>query len=137
MYQLVGGCHCGNIRLDIGLSRAPEMYAPRACDCDFCRNHGAAYVSDPKGSLAVRIEDAGKAQRYRQGSGSAECLLCTNCGVYVGAFYRDSDGHEYGTVNVRILGGETRFRAEQVVSPKTLSPEEKAQRWRAIWFPLP
>ena len=125
-----------NIRLDIGLSRVPEMYAPRACDCDLCRKHGATYLSDPNGSLAIRIDDAGRAQCYRQGSGSAECLLCTNCGVYVGAFYRDSNGLSYGTVNVRVLDGETKFRAEQFVSPKTLSADEKSERWRAIWFPL-
>jgi hypothetical protein len=127
-----GGCHCGNILMEINLLRPPETYIPRACDCDFCTKHGAAYVSDAKGSLVVRIKDEGETRMYRQGSGQAEFLLCRNCGVLVGVFYR-SEGRLYGTVNAKVLGAE--FAAPRPASPKQLSDEDKVQRWQELWFP--
>jgi hypothetical protein len=133
MHQVNGGCHCGNIRLDIELTRAPGEYSPRACDCDFCRKHGAAYISDAHGSLVIRIRDERERGMYRQGSGMAECLLCRNCGVLVGACYR-SDGRLYAAVNAKVVDAGTAFAAEQSVSPKQLSAGQKTDRWKAIWF---
>ena len=131
--MLTGACHCGNLRLEVQLTRAPASYSPRACDCDFCRKHGAAYVSDPQGTLVVRISDEQFAGRYRQGSGLAELLFCRNCGVLIGALYRD-DQRLYGVVNAKVLDAREGFGPEQPVSPRLLSPEDKAARWQNIWF---
>lgn len=133
MRQLSGGCHCGNISVELQLTATPESYRPRACDCDFCRKHGAAYVSDAKGSLAVRIKDEGERSTYRQGSGQAEFLLCRNCGVLVGAFLRRGS-QIHATVNVRALANAAAFGSEQIVSPQKLSGDQKVQRWQDIWF---
>ena len=133
MYKLGGGCHCGNIRVELELTRAPGAYHPRACDCDFCRKHAAAYVSDPQGSLAIRITDEAQAARYRQGSGTAELLLCRNCGVLVGALYR-GDARLYAAVNARVLEPGAQLGHQQPVSPRTLAVRDKVQRWRDIWF---
>src|SRR5690348_18095264 len=62
----------------------PGSYHPRACDCDFCRKNAAAYVSDPQGSLGIRVQDARCLGNYRQGSGVAECIFCAKCGVLIG-----------------------------------------------------
>src|SRR6185312_13731802 len=74
MHKLKGQCHCGNVRVEIELVRSPETYNPRACDCDFCSKHAAAYVSDPQGSLLMQVRDDAGISRYRQGSGAAECI---------------------------------------------------------------
>jgi hypothetical protein len=132
--ELKGGCHCGNIILRIELMRAPDTYNPRACDCDFCRKHGASYVSDPHGSLLVQVADQREIVMYRQGSGIAECLVCRICGVLVGACYR-SEGQIYGTVNAKAVDAGTAFGAEQSVSPKQLPVNEKEDRWKRLWFP--
>ncbi|MFC5300276.1 GFA family protein [Azospira restricta] len=132
-YHLRGGCHCGALRIDIGLPRPPETYGPRACDCDFCRKHGAAYFSDPDGSLRVMVGDARFLGRYRQGSGIAECLLCTNCGVLLGVAYRE-DERLYAAINYRVVEGGVVFGEAQPVSPKTLTANEKVRRWKALWF---
>jgi hypothetical protein len=134
MYSLSGGCHCGNAQVRLELTREPASYRPRACDCDFCRKHGAAYLSDPRGTLAIRVRDASNMRAYRQGSSLAECLVCKNCGVMVGVIYR-SDDRVIGAVNVKAIEGGTDFAAEQPVSPKALSGEEKIARWQDIWFP--
>jgi hypothetical protein len=133
MHSLSGGCYCGNVLLDLQLRNEPGSYQPRVCDCTFCRKHGAAYISDAQGSLRIRIKDQGRSGTYRQGSELAEMLLCTQCGVLVGALYR-AEGRIYATVNVRAVEGAESFGAQQPVSPKKLSPDAKISRWKDMWF---
>ncbi len=133
MHKVTGGCHCGNILVSLELTNAPETCHPRACDCDFCRKHGAAYISDARGSLLIAIRDPREYRAYRQGSGQAEFIVCATCGVLIGVLHRD-DGRLHGAVNVKALESAAQFAAEQVVSPKQLAPEKKVQRWRDVWF---
>jgi hypothetical protein len=133
MRQLSGGCHCGNLRVEVSLTRQPDSYQPRACDCDFCRMHGAAYISDPQGSVVVRVKDESNRGSYRQGSGQADLIYCRHCGVLVGATYEEA-GRVYATVNSKVIDGSTPFGPEKAASPKTLTGAQKATRWRDIWF---
>jgi hypothetical protein len=125
--QVTGGCHCGNVRVSLELPRPTAEYSPRACDCDFCRKHAAAYISDAKGALSIAITDERELARYRQGSETAEFLVCRRCGVLVAVTH---DGH--ATVNARVV--DAAFAAEQAVSPKQLSAEDKVKRWQQVWF---
>lgn len=131
--KYTGSCHCGNISVVMHLAGNPGAYAPRACDCDFCRKHAAAYLSDPQGKLAITVRDADRAGHYRQGSGSAEFLLCTRCGVLIGVCYAEA-GRRYAAVNVRILDEPGLFAAETPVSPRLLAVNDKIARWKAAWF---
>ena len=133
MHHLEGSCHCGNIQLDIGLSNAPSEYAPRACDCDFCRKHGASYISDPRGSLRIEVEDSRLLGKYRQGSETADCLLCTRCGVLIGVVYKDGE-RLYATVNSRVIDDGGGFGETVSVSPKVLSAADKIRRWKELWL---
>jgi len=133
MHPLKGGCHCGNILLELQLTHEPGSYHPRACDCAFCRKHGAAYISDSQGSLRIRINDPSRSATYRQGNELADMLLCTHCGVLVGAVYR-AEGRIYATVNVKVIEGAAAFGAEQPVSPQKLSGDAKIARWKDLWF---
>ena len=132
MHRLAGGCHCGNIRIELELTRSAATYNPRACDCGFCRKHQAAYVSDPQGSLRIRIRDERDCGRYAQGSGQAELLLCRHCGVLVAPLYRDA-GRLYAAVNVNVVEG-AEFGPRQSVSPQTLGAGDKVARWKDLWF---
>ena len=131
MHTVNGGCHCGNIRVELALTAAPGDYAPRECDCAFCRKHRAAYVSDPRGSLLISVRDERQSGRYRQGSGQAEMLLCRNCGVLVGALYRDG-ARTYAAANAS--AADAQFGTRQPVSPATLSDADKVRRWKDLWF---
>jgi hypothetical protein len=133
VHALRGGCHCGSIRAELELTRSPDSFHPRACDCDFCRKHAAAWVSDPEGSARIRISHERRALTYRQGSGQAELLLCGHCGILVAALYRSAE-RLYAAINARIFHGAAAFGSEQPVSPKTLSERQKAERWQDIWF---
>jgi hypothetical protein len=133
MHELKGGCHCGNIYVEVVLPRAPSTYNPRACDCDFCRKHGASYISDPQGSVRIQVKDPQQLGKYRQGSGIAECLICRNCGVLVGVVY-EAGGRLYAGINSKVIDGTPGFAAEVPVSPKYLSDDKKVVRWKDLWF---
>jgi len=133
MHTVSGGCHCGNIRVQLQLTREPAAYHPRACDCDFCHKHSAAYVSDPQGSLHLQIRDAAEAGRYRQGSGQAQLLLCKRCGVLMAALF-EADGELHAAANARAVAPPGSFGMDRVVSPQTLAAADKARRWRELWF---
>jgi len=134
MHRIHGQCHCGNITVEVGLPKPPQSYSPRVCDCDFCRKHGAAYLSDIDGSLNFTITGQTQAAPYRQGSGVAEFIICRQCGVLVGAFHVDGS-RTLGVVNVRALDGVGAFGQAQPISPKTLTAAQKIERWRTLWFP--
>lgn len=133
MYKVKGGCHCGNIRLEAQLTRAPETYSPRACDCDFCRKHGASYLSDPDGALQIHVRDMDLLGKYRQGSGIADCLFCKCCGVLIGVTHR-INGQLCGAINTQAVEDGTIFGEKKPVSPKELSASAKTERWNGVWF---
>ena len=135
--MLTGGCYCGNLRLDVSLSKPPADYQPRACDCEFCCKHGAAWLSDADGALAIQVNDANQLRRFRQGSEQAEFLLCAQCGVLVAVSY-EAGGSRFAAVNVRAVNAPADravlFAAPVPASPQKLSAEEKAGRWQQLWF---
>ncbi len=133
MFDLKGGCHCGNIHMEIHMSRRPSEYHPRACDCDFCKKHGAAYLSDPGGSVRIHIKDEHSSGKYRQGNELAEFLYCRNCAVLIAALY-ENNGRLYAAVNANAIKERADFAEQRAVSPKTLSGAEKMQRWQDVWF---
>ena len=129
-----GGCHCGQLRVDFSSALDPASMIPRACDCTFCEKHGAAYVSDPAGRLSIVASGADALRRYRQGSQTAEFLLCDRCGVLVAVIFDDGT-RVYGAVNVRSLERPTDFGTAVPASPQSLAPGEKVARWSQLWIP--
>ena len=129
-----GGCHCGALRFQFSTAQRLPAFAPRACDCDYCTRHRAAWVSDAAGSL--RIEAAGaRLRRYRQGSGQAEFLLCAECGVLVAVVARTDDGRLLGAANRNAFDGREAFAGGTTVSPRQLGPGAKLARWSQLWTP--
>ena len=126
-----GGCHCGRIAFGMTLSRPGSDYTPRACDCSFCRKHGAAWLSDANGTLRVRLR--GEPLVYRQGSAQAEFIACAHCAVLV-LVRHEHDGHTHAAVNVRALDDAEAFAAAQGASPQRLGADEKRERWSQLWF---
>ena len=80
-----GGCHCGNLRVRLRLTRPPAENPLRSCSCSFCRAHATRTVSDPAGLFEVWAEDWSLVEPYRFGSRTADYLVCRRCGVYIGA----------------------------------------------------
>ena len=128
---LKGHCHCGSVSVTAGFTRDLTDYAPRACDCDFCQMHNAAYLSDPDGSLTFHTDDSSSIRRYRQGAELADMLFCGHCGVLLGAQYKESES-VFGVVNARLFSQA--FGETQPASPKQLAPRDKTNRWKRLWF---
>jgi hypothetical protein len=132
--KLRGGCHCGQLRVAFSTGLDPAQINPRACDCSFCRKHGAAYISDPTGQLVITLADPPALHRYRQGSHTAEFLICDRCGVLV-AVLVDHDARLYGAVNARCLDAFVDFGPAVPASPQQLAASEKLARWLRLWVP--
>ena len=133
-HLLHGACHCGRLALVFETDQAPAALTPRACDCRFCRKHGAAWVSDPVGALCITAREMDGWGEYRQGSGAARFLLCRDCGVLVAVIFA-YQGRVYGAANATCLEDATTLGATVAASPQRLSPAEKVARWRQRWIP--
>jgi len=96
--------------------------------------HGAAYISDPAGKLRITSSAPSVLRSYRQGSGTAEFWLCSECGVLVAVTF-EHDGRLYGAVNATCLDDALEFEASIPASPQALSPEQKVARWLQVWVP--
>ena len=135
-YRLSRGCACGNVQVLADLSMAVEGYQPRRCDCDFCMQHGAAYLSDPAGTLHITVQNPGRISRYRQGNQLADFLICSSCQELICVVYTEASGKQLATLNVQPCLSQHAFAEPQMVSPKQLNAAEKTARWSTLWFPL-
>lgn len=97
-----GGCHCGAVAYSYETELPPPSWAIRACQCTFCRAHGASTTSDPHGLVEFRIDTPERLSRYRFGHGITDFLVCAECGVYVGAMTKVS-GALLAIINVNAL----------------------------------
>jgi hypothetical protein len=125
-----GQCHCGAIGIAF---ETGKPLSPRACQCGFCRRHGARSVSDPDGSavLTLKIEPI----RYRFAGRSADYLICPRCGIYVGAT-ATIGGLDLVTLNLDAFDDPHPELAGAPVSYDAESPETKVERRRARWTPV-
>ena len=130
-----GGCHCGRLRVSFTTAHAPKDLPLRACQCTFCRRHGALTTSDPDGEMVLTATEAPPGGWYQFGTGVTDFWVCPACGVYVGA-YVEVDGRGRAVVNARALDA----RAEFTQSPAAMdygqeTREGKLERRGRVWSP--
>ncbi len=131
-----GDCHCGVIRWCFVTRIAPPEWIVRACQCSFCRAHGARCTSDPAGTVEFSVSDQGTLQRYRFGLETADFLVCTKCGVYVGAVM-DGPAGMFATLNLNSM--KTPVKGLQDAAPVSYESEEREdriERRRSRWTPV-
>lgn len=130
---LRGGCRCRALKVEVTLTKPAPSYAPRACDCSFCRERGTAWLSDPQGALCLMQRDEADALHCRQGSGQADFIACAHCGSLM-MVACEIDGQLHAAVNANVLDDARSFATAQVASPQHLSAAAKRERWRELWF---
>ena len=130
-----GVCHCGALGFTLRTAEPPEQWQVRACQCNFCRAHGARTVSDPQGSVTFRVAEPSKLKRYRFATRSNDFLICSDCGVYVAAVISSNKG-QFATVNVNAIKGLQHIPEAMPVSYEGESREQKASRREARWTPV-
>src|ERR1700693_2261388 len=124
MTILRGACHCGQIAIEFATARAASDLPLRACDCSFCRRHGAKRTSAPNGNLTI-LADSGAIERYRFGMLVTDFILCRGCGSYIAAMSRES-GNERATLNV--VGVAVPEFAARAAAPVNLDHETSDSR---------
>jgi hypothetical protein len=135
MNEHSGGCHCGNLRLTLRLTRPPEEVRLRACGCGFCRAHATRTTSDPDGSVEIRAEDWSLVEPYRFGSATADFLICRRCGVYIGAVC-DTPAGVRAVINTNSLATRRLFTgAPAAVDHDGEATADRLARRAANWTP--
>ena len=131
---LRGACHCGAVQAELRLGRPVEDIPVRACQCGFCRRHGAANVSDAAGALTLRSRI--RLTRYRFASGATQVLLCPVCGVYVGGMI-EAEGQRLATLNVAGLAmAPLNDRTPEPAEYGDETPAARLARRVRLWTPV-
>jgi hypothetical protein len=130
-----GGCHCGNLRVRVRLTKPPAESAVRSCACSFCRAHATRTVSDPAGQADIRASDWSLVATYRFGSRTADYLLCRRCGVYIGAVCETAAGVR-SVINTQCLENRAAFTRDPIRPDYDAeTTETRLARRAANWMP--
>lgn len=130
MTRLAGACHCGAFTAAFETTD-PAALQVRACQCGFCRRHGARTVSDPAGRLTLAFAE-GATRRYRFGRRSADFLICQGCGDYMASVME-------GVAVLNVVAADIGVFADRAPEPMVYdseTPEEKRARRLARWTPV-
>ena len=130
-----GSCHCGAIAFTFETAQAPEFWQIRACQCGFCRRHGARTTADPAGRVVFRVRDQTALQRYGFGLHTADFLLCRNCGAYLAAVLTSANG-QFATLNVNALTEPPGLASAVAVSYDGESAQDRQRRREQRWTPV-
>jgi hypothetical protein len=131
-----GSCHCGALGFEYRTALKPADWSVRACQCSFCRTHGAVSTSDPDGSVQFTHREPQLTSRYRFGQKMADFIFCARCGAYLGAV-TEVDGRMLAAINVNAL--EPRPNGLPGAQPVFYDGESSASRGsrRAVrWTPV-
>ena len=134
-HRFEGSCHCGAISYSLRAAQPPELWTVRACQCKFCRSHGARTFADPDASVSFAIADSSKLERYRFGLQTADFLVCRACGVYVASVLTSPRG-QFATVNINTLCEPVTVADAQPVSYDGESIEQRQARRERRWTPV-
>src|SRR6476660_2217083 len=96
--KVEGGCHCGAVRFEAELPEAPVPALD--CNCSVGRMTGFVHVMVPHDRFELLSGRVALAS-YRFGSGAAEHLFCSRCGVK--SFYQPRSHPDAWSVNAHCL----------------------------------
>jgi hypothetical protein len=131
-----GACHCGAISYVFRTALPVARWTVRECQCTFCRTHASLTTADPAGSIEFRVGRPDALHLYRFGLGTADFMLCRNCGTYLGARFTSPAG-SYAIVNLRALHPlPPGLPAARAVTYDAESPEARIARREAQWTPV-
>ena len=98
MVEISGGCHCGAVRFSATL---PDVPVPALeCNCSICMMTGYLHIIVPRESFEL-VSGRSALACYRFGTGAAEHLFCSVCGVK--SFYQPRSHPGAWSVNARCL----------------------------------
>jgi hypothetical protein len=130
-----GECHCGRLKATFETDKAPAELGLRACQCGFCRRHGARTVSDPQGEVVLEAA-AEDVIRYAFALKTCEFLICRRCGIYVAAVMGEGDDKR-ATLNAAGLALKEFLAVDAMpVQYGSETREERVRRRQMLWTPV-
>jgi hypothetical protein len=95
--KIEGGCHCQAVRFEAEVPRAVDVLD---CNCSICAMTGFKHLIVPQEDFRL-LSGADTLTAYRFGTGAAEHLFCSICGIK--SFYRPRSHPQAWSVNVNAL----------------------------------
>ena len=92
-----GGCHCKAVRFE---AEIPETVEVLDCNCSICAATGFRHLIVPHDAFQL-LSGADKLTSYRFGTGAAEHLFCSVCGIK--SFYQPRSHADAWSVNLNAL----------------------------------
>ena len=125
-----GNCRCRNI--EVSWQIRDYSLVPRACQCTYCLQHAAAWVSKSGSNFAVTIHNTERYSTVEQGSHTALFHQCANCDqvVFVTTCI---DGELYGALNANCMHNKSGFPKPLATDFSAQSAVEKLTRWQQHW----
>ena len=98
MQNVTGGCHCGAVRFT---AEMPDSHVPALdCNCSICSRTAFLHIMVPHDKFTL-LQGADRLTSYQFGTGAAEHLFCSVCGVK--SFYQPRSHPEAWSVNAHCL----------------------------------
>jgi hypothetical protein len=95
--KITGGCHCGAVRFEAEVPREVEVLE---CNCSICTMTGFRHLIVPHADFRL-LSGEDDLSSYRFGTGAADHLFCSLCGVK--SFYQPRSHPGAWSVNVNAL----------------------------------
>lgn len=92
-----GGCHCGKVRFE---AEVPAEVEVLDCNCSICAMTGFRHLIVGHGDFRLLSGEA-ELTHYRFGTGAADHLFCSVCGVK--SYYQPRSHPEAWSLNVNAL----------------------------------
>ena len=96
--KITGGCHCGAVRFGAELGEHPVRALE--CNCSVCQMTGFLHIVVPHEEFEL-LTGRDALASYRFGTGAADHLFCTKCGVK--SFYQPRSHPNAWSVNANCL----------------------------------
>ena len=93
-----GGCHCGAVRFSVNLPAEPVPALE--CNCSICSMTGFIHIIVPHDRFEL-LQGRDTLASYRFGTGEAEHLFCSACGIK--SFYQPRSHPDAWSVNAYCL----------------------------------
>jgi hypothetical protein len=95
--KIMGGCHCRAVRFE---AQVPEAVEVLDCNCSICAATGFRHLIVPHGAFTL-LSGKDALTSYRFGTGAADHLFCSVCGVK--SFYQPRSHPGAWSVNLNAL----------------------------------
>jgi hypothetical protein len=101
--RISGGCHCRAVRFE---AEVPAEVEVLDCNCSICAMTGFRHLIVPHGDFRL-LAGEGALTHYRFGTGAADHLFCSVCGVK--SFYQPRSHPGAWSLNLNALDDVSRL----------------------------